>query len=448
MPTNTHQPRIVIVGAGFGGLQAARALRDAPARVTVIDRSNHHVFQPLLYQVATAGLSPADISAPIRHVLRGQKNTEVLLAEVAGVDTAQRVVQLQSPMTGETWTEPYDYLILATGAGSSYFGHDEWERYAPGLKTIPDATAIRRKILLAFENAETELEHDPTRAAAAELTFVIVGGGPTGVELAGAIAELARHDLARDFRHIDSTTARILLVEAGPRILPAYPESLGNDTVRQLEHMGVEVKTHTLVERITDDGVVCNGKFLPARMVIWAAGVQASPAGRWLGVEMDRAGRVFVGPDLSVPDHPEIFVLGDAAHVEQDDKLLPGIAPVAMQEGRYLGHMLSARLGGKSEKKPFRYWDKGSLATVGRAYAVADLGRIKLSGLIGWLVWTVVHIFYLIGFRNRLIVMLQWAWIYLTFQRGARLITLEPRAHAEAGAGTQEPVSMGSGSRS
>ncbi len=447
MPTNTNQPRIVIVGAGFGGLLTARALGDVPARITVIDRSNHHVFQPLLYQVATAGLSPADISAPIRHVLRGQKNTEVLLAEVTGVDTAQRVVHLQSPTTGETWTEPYDYLVLGTGAGSSYFGHDDWERYAPGLKTIPDATAIRRKILLAFENAETELEHDPTRTTAADLTFVIVGGGPTGVELAGAIAELARHDLARDFRHIDSTSARILLVEAGPRILPSYPESLSNATVRQLEHKGVKVKTHTMVEQITEDGVVCNGEFLPTKLVLWAAGVQASPAGRWLGAEMDRAGRVFVQPDLSVPDHPEIFVLGDAAHVEQDGKLLPGIAPVAMQEGRYLGRLLAARLGGKSEDKPFRYWDKGSLATVGRAYAVADLGWIKLSGVIGWLVWTVVHIFYLIGFRNRLIVMLQWAWIYLTFQRGARLITLESRMHVDNGADRQTPMPLGSGSR-
>ncbi len=449
MPTNTHQePRIVIVGAGFGGLQAARALRDAPARVTVIDRSNHHVFQPLLYQVATAGLSPADISAPIRHVLRRQKNTEVLLAEVTGIDTAERLVRVQSPTTGETWTEPYDYLILGTGAGSSYFGHDEWERHAPGLKTIPDATAIRRKILLAFENAETELEHDPTRTASAELTFVIVGGGPTGVELAGAIAELARHDLARDFRHIDSTSARILLVEAGPRILPSYPEALSKDTMRQLERMGVVVKTNTMVQQVAEDGVICNGQFLRAQLVLWAAGVQASPAGRWLGVEMDRAGRVFVRPDLSVPDHPEVFVLGDAAHVEQDGKLLPGIAPVAMQEGRYLGRLLSNRLKGKPAKKPFHYWDKGSLATVGRAYAVADLGWIRLSGLIGWLVWTVVHIFYLIGFRNRLVVMLQWAWIYLTFQRGARLIILEHPARAGTASEQQEPIPAGAGTRS
>jgi NADH dehydrogenase len=449
MPTNTDQPRIVIVGAGFGGLQAASALRNAPARVTVIDRSNHHVFQPLLYQVATAGLSPADISAPIRHVLRGQQNTEVLLAEVASVDTAQRQVHVQSPTTGEAWTEPYDYLILATGAGSSYFGHDEWERYAPGLKTIPDATAIRRNILLAFENAETELERDPTRSAAADLTFVIVGGGPTGVELAGAIAELARHDLARDFRHIDSTSARILLVEAGPRILPTYPEPLSARTKRQLERMGVEVKTDTLVERVDEGGVVCNGELMRAQMVIWAAGVKASPVGRCLGVEMDRAGRVFVLPDLSVPDRPEIFVLGDAAHVEQDGKLLPGIAPVAMQEGRYVGRLLTARLRGKTAEGAFRYWDKGSLATVGRAYAVADLGWLRLSGLIGWLVWTVVHIFYLIGFRNRLVVMLQWAWIYLTFQRGARLITLEHPARADTGAKAQSEIpAAGSGARS
>ncbi|HEU5368468.1 MAG TPA: NAD(P)/FAD-dependent oxidoreductase [Ktedonobacterales bacterium] len=413
----TH-PRVVIVGAGFGGLQAARALRKAPTQVIVIDRRNHHLFQPLLYQVATADLSPADISIPIRAALRRQRNTEVLLAEVTGVDVEGRRVLL-----GER-SVSYDYLVLATGAQHSYFGHDDWAPYAPGLKSNTDATAIRREILLAFEAAEIETNPEKRQAL---LTFVIVGGGPTGVELAGAIAGLARKSIVRDFRHIDSSASRILLVEAGPRLLAAFPETLARKAQRELERHGVEVLTNAPVEQVDADGVVIAGKRVAAQTVIWAAGVKASPAGKWLGAETDRAGRVIVGPDLTVPGHPEIFVLGDTASATQDGKPLPGVAPVAMQQGRYVARAIRRRLAGKKESKPFHYRDKGNLATVGRSYAITDLGFIKLTGFIAWVTWLVVHIFYLIGFRNRLLVMIQWAWSYLTYQRGARLITEERR---------------------
>ncbi len=413
----TH-PRVVIVGAGFGGLQAARALRKAPAQVIVIDRRNHHLFQPLLYQVATADLSPADISIPIRAALRRQRNTEVLLAEVTGVDVEGRRV-----LIGER-SVSYDYLVLATGAQHSYFGHDDWAPYAPGLKSNTDATAIRREILLAFEAAEIETNPEKRQAL---LTFVIVGGGPTGVELAGAIAGLARKSIVRDFRHIDSSAARILLVEAGPRLLAAFPETLARKAQRELERDGVEVLTNAPVEQVDADGVVIAGKRVAAQTVIWAAGVKASPAGKWLGAETDRAGRIIVGPDLTVPGHPEIFVLGDTASAAQDGKPLPGVAPVAMQQGRYVAKVIRRRLAGKKEIKPFHYRDKGNLATVGRSYAITDLGFIRLTGFIAWVTWLVVHIFYLIGFRNRLLVMIQWAWSYLTYQRGARLITEERR---------------------
>ncbi len=412
------RPRVVIVGAGFGGLQAARALGHAPVQVTVIDRRNHHLFQPLLYQVATADLSPADISVPIRAALRHQRNTEVLLAEVTGVDVEGRRV-----LMGER-SISYDYLVLATGAQHSYFGHDDWAQFAPGLKTTSDATAIRREVLLAFEAAEMETNPDKRQAL---LTFVIVGGGPTGVELAGAIAGLARKSIVRDFRHINSATARILLVEAGPRLLAAFPDKLARRARCELEHVGVEVRTGTAVEQADADGVVIAGERVAAQTVIWAAGVKASPAGTWLHAETDRTGRVLVERDLTLPGHPEIFVIGDTASVTERGKPLPGVAPVAMQQGRFVARVIRRRIAGVKERVPFHYRDKGNLATVGRSFAIADLGIIKLSGFIAWVTWLVVHIFYLIGFRNRLLVMIQWAWAYLTYQRGARLISEERR---------------------
>ncbi|HEU5348495.1 MAG TPA: NAD(P)/FAD-dependent oxidoreductase, partial [Ktedonobacterales bacterium] len=353
-----ERPRVVIVGAGFGGLEAALKLRNAPAQVTVIDRNNHYVFQPLLYQVATAYLSPADISAPIRNVLRRQRNTDVLLAEVTNVDVSVRQVLIRDQTTGVERSVPYDYLVLATGAGQSYFGHDEWESYAPGLKSIPDAIALRRKVLLAFEEAEMIAGEDPERVRAL-LTFVIVGGGPTGVELAGAIAELAHRTLRGDFRHIQVTSARIVLVEALPHLLNAYPESLSDKATRKLQRLGVEVRTSERVEQVDEDGVVVNGQRIEARTVIWAAGVKASPAGAWLSAETDRAGRVIVNGDLTIPGHPEIFVLGDTASATGDDgKPLPGVAPVAMQQGRYVGKTIRARIEGKEHPRPFKYFDK------------------------------------------------------------------------------------------
>ncbi len=415
---NEARPRVVIVGAGFGGLKAARALGRAPVQVTVIDRRNHHLFQPLLYQVATADLSPADISIPIRAAVRHQRNTEVLLGEVTGVDVAGRRVLMGDRSVS------YDFLILATGAQHSYFGHDDWAPFAPGLKSNTDATVLRREILMAFEAAEIEPNPDKRRAL---LTFVVVGGGPTGVELAGAIADLAHKSIVRDFRHIDSSMSRILLVEAGPRLLAAFPESLARKAQRELEHLGVEVKIGEAVEGVDIDGVIIAGQRLATQTVIWAAGVKASPAGKWLCAETDRAGRVLVERDLTVPGHPEIFVIGDTASLTQRGKPLPGVAPVAMQQGRYVAKMIRRRVAGEKGRIPFHYRDKGNLATVGRSYAIADLGAIKLSGFIAWVTWLVVHIFYLIGFRNRMLVMIQWAWSYLTYQRGARLITEERR---------------------
>lgn len=409
-------PRVVVIGAGFGGLQAARALRHAPVQVTVIDRSNYHLFQPLLYQVATADLSPADISAPIRSILRKQENTSVILAEVTGVDTkTQRVLMHERSL-------PYDYLIIATGARHSYFGHNAWEPFAPGLKSIDDAALLRRKILLAFEAAEIETDPEKRRAL---LTFVLVGAGPTGVEMAGAIAELAHKTLASDFRHIDPRDARILLVEAASRILLAFPEALAAKAERALTHLGVEVKTNAPVEAIDQDGVVMAGQWLPTQTVIWTAGVAASPAGKWLGADMDRAGRVRVLNDLSVPDQPNVFVLGDTARLAQDDKLLPGTAPVAMQEGRYVAQVIARRVTGKKSFPPFYYHSRGNLATVGRAFAIVETPSSQMSGFLAWVIWLVVHIAYLIGFRNRLLVLLQWAWEYVTRQRSARLITCE-----------------------
>ncbi|HKT38245.1 MAG TPA: NAD(P)/FAD-dependent oxidoreductase, partial [Ktedonobacterales bacterium] len=357
-------PRVVIVGAGFGGLEAALKLGRAPVHVTVIDRNNHYVFQPLLYQVATAYLSPADITAPIRTVLRRQRNTEVLLAEATAVDVAQREVRVRDEITGAERSVPYDYLVLATGAGESYFGRDDWATYAPSLKTIPDATALRRKVLLAFEEAELMAASDPERVRSL-LTFVIVGGGPTGVELAGAIAELAHRTLRGDFRHIDVTSARIVLVEALPRLLNTFPESLSEKATRKLERLGVEVRAGERVEEVDADGVIVAGKRIASKTVIWAAGVKASPAGAWLGAESDRAGHVIVNGDLSVPGHPEIFVLGDTASATGDDgKPLPGVAPVAMQQGRYVGRTIRARVEGHEQTRPFKYSNKGNLATI------------------------------------------------------------------------------------
>jgi NADH dehydrogenase len=412
-------PRVVIIGGGFGGVRAAHALRHALARVTVIDRNNHHVFQPLLYQVATADLSPADISAPIRGMLRDQRNAETLLAEVTGIDVDARKVIARDQFEGREFTIPYDYLIVATGAGPSYFGHDEWAGDAPGLKSLTDATAIRRRILLAFEAAELEQDTDLRRAW---LTFVIVGGGPTGVELAAAIAELSRRALVDDFRHIDPSQARILLVETAPRLLNAFPESLAQDAERDLKRLGVEVRTGQAVQEVDGEGVVIAGERIAAKTVLWAAGVSASPAGRWLNVETDRAGRVLVQPDLAVPGHPEIVVLGDTAHLEENGKLLPGVAPVAMQQGTYAGRRVLRLLHGQ-QMKPFHYVDKGNLAIIGRRAAIADFGWLRLHGFVAFVVWAMVHIFYLINFRNRLLVMTEWIWAYLTAQRGARLIT-------------------------
>ncbi len=418
-----RKPHVVIVGAGFAGLRAARALAHVPVRVTVVDRSNHHLFQPLLYQVATAELSPTDIAAPIRGILRRQRNSEVLLAEVTGIDVSERRVFARSRAiegaAGEIVLD-YDYLILATGAGQSYFGHDEWAAYASALKTIPDATALRRKILLAFEAAEQE--GDPARQRQL-LTFVVVGGGPTGVEMAGAIAELARKALRDDFRHIDPASARILLVEATSRLLAAFPLSLAKAAQRKLTRMGVTVRLNAAVEQVDAEGVRIAGEDVPAETVIWAAGVQASPAGKWIGATTDRAGRVVVGGDLTVEGHREIFVLGDTAAAQQGGKLLPGVAPVAMQEGIYAARVIQARVAGQPAPKPFHYFDKGYLATVGRAYAIGRIWRLSITGLLGWLLWAGVHILYLIDFRNRLLVITQWTWAYVTFRRGARLIT-------------------------
>jgi NADH dehydrogenase len=407
---------IVIVGCGFGGLAAAMRLARYPLHVTVIDRNNHHLFQPLLYQVATAGLSPADIATPIRSVLRRPKNTEVLLGEVTGIDLKNQCVLLRER------TLSYDYLVVTTGARHSYFGHPEWEKFAPGLKSIQDATNIRTRILLAFEQAENET-HEQTRKAL--LTFVIVGAGPTGVELAGAIAELAHVALASDFRQIDPRSAQIILLEAGPKILSSFPDVLSTQAQQALENLGVLVRLNVRVEDVSEDGVVASGERIYARTVIWAAGVVASPAGQWLNADMDSVGRVKVSPDLSLPGHPNVFVIGDTATVlGVNGKPLSGVASVAMQQGVYVGAMIARELRGTHDERiPFYYVDKGNLATIGRAYAVVAIGSLNLSGFLAWVIWLVVHIFYLIGFRNRLLVLIQWVWAYMTFQRGARLIT-------------------------
>lgn len=406
-------PHVVIVGAGFAGLHAARGLGDAPVKVTVIDRTNHHVFQPLLYQVATASLSPADISAPIRGVLGKQRNTDVILAEVTGVDVQEQRVLMHD------LSVPYDYLILATGARHNYFGHDEWEQFAPGLKTLQDARAIRQKILLSFETAEQEKDPEKCKEL---LTFVVVGAGPAGVEMTGAVAELTHKALVSDFRHIDPALAHILLVEAGPRILATFPEKLAKKACAALIQRGVDVRTSATVEAVDEHGVVIAGEHLAAKTVVWMAGVRGAPAGKWLGAELDSAGRIKVLGDLSVPGHPNIFVIGDNASVMRKGKPLPGLAPIAIQEGRYVASVIANQVLGKIRKSAFYYRDRGTLATVGRSYGVVAMGKMRLTGFLAWATWLFFHIFFLIGHRNRFIVIFQWALAYFSFKRTARII--------------------------
>lgn len=418
-----HLPKVVIVGAGFAGLTAAKALSKAPVHVTLVDRRNHHLFQPLLYQVATAGLAPTQIATPIRSILSKQRNTDVVLGEVSGVDTARKAVIVNGKPLA------YDYLILATGARHSYFGRDEWERFAPGLKTLEDATSQRKRILLAFERAE--LEDDPVERARLT-TFVVIGGGPTGVETAGAIAELARKALACDYRRINPRCARIILVEAAPRVLGAFPQDLSEHARCALERLGVEVHLGAAVSACDAEGVTLGGERIESRCVIWAAGVQSSPAAKWLGVEADRAGRTMVSEHLRPRGLEDVFVIGDcAAATGPDGKPLPGVAPVAKQQGAYVAKAIE-RLLKRAPLKPFAYADLGAMATVGRKAAIADFRGFHLRGFIGWLVWSAAHIYFLIGFRNRVAVTLDWIWSYLTFERGARLITgaLDEAPHA------------------
>jgi NADH dehydrogenase len=413
LATDPERPRVVIVGAGFGGLSAARSLAKAPVDITVVDSRNYHLFQPLLYQVATAALSPADIASPIREILRDCRNVSVRLAEVTGIDIAAKEVAAGPSRI------PFDYLIVATGARHSYFGHDRWADHAKAIKTIDDATALRRRILLAFERAETE----PDEAERLRLlTFVIVGGGPTGVELAGAVAELARGALKGNFRAIDPSMARIILVEAGPRLLPGFAERLSDVAAADLTALGVEVKVSTMVTDCDDAGVALGPERIGSRTVVWAAGVEASPAGRWLAAGTDRSGRVLVAEDLSLPGHPEIFVIGDAALVrDRDGRPLPGVAPAAKQEGRYVAGAIQSRIQSR-KPSPFRYRDPGALATIGRRRAVAQFGRFCLSGGIAWCLWSIAHIYFLIGFRNRIAVAMNWAWSLASSKRGTRLI--------------------------
>jgi NADH dehydrogenase len=407
-------PRVVIIGAGFGGLEAAKKLSGEAVQVTVVDRTNYHLFQPLLYQVATAALSPADIAAPVRAILSKCENMEVILAEVQSIDVNARKVKM---VDGEL---DYDYLILATGARHSYFGHPEWEKLAPGLKSLEDAVEIRRRILMAFEYAE-KISDEAARKAA--MTFVIIGGGPTGVEMAGAIAEIARYTLAKDFRHIDPSQARVVLVESEPRVLAAFPEDLQISAMRQLVDLGIEVRTGIHATNLSEQGLQVGDEFIPCRVKIWAAGNNASFVGHSLGAPIDRVGRVIVNEDLSIPGHPEVQVIGDLANFSyQTGQPLPGVSPVAMQQGRHAARNILAMIDGR---KPQRFWyfDKGSMATIGRNKAVADLKLVHLSGIPAWLAWLFVHVIFLVGFRNRLAVLFQWAWAYFSFNKGARLIT-------------------------
>ena len=412
------RPRVIVVGGGFGGLEAAKSLAHLPVEITLLDRKNHHTFQPLLYQVATAGLSPAEIAAPIREIFAKRENVEVLLGDVLGFDLDRRIVKVRE------FELPCDYLVVAAGATHAYFGHDKWEPFAPGLKTVEDALEMRRRILLAYELAEREAaltgHHRP-------LNFVVVGAGPTGVELAGTLAEIARKSLSQDFRHIEPAKTRVLLIEAGPSVLSAYPEDLRQSAVKQLQRLGVEVRLNSAVTEVQPGKVLVGEDVISAATVLWAAGVSASPLGRALGAPVDRAGRVLVEPDLSVPGHREVFVIGDLASMKDAaGKPLPGVAPVAMQQGRWVARQIAADLAG-NPRKNFHYFDKGSLATIGRAAAVAQFGKVHISGFLAWLSWLFIHILFLIGFRNRILVMFQWAWSYLTYERSARLITGESR---------------------
>lgn len=418
-PALGRQPKVIIVGGGFGGLAAAKALADAPVEVVVIDRRNYHVFQPLLYQVATAALSPADISSPIRTILRGQKNCEVALGEITGVDVVNRRVLLVGGHVA------YDYLVLAAGAAHAYFGHDEWAALAPGLKGLEDATELRRQILLAYESAEFEGSDDERRAA---LTFGIVGAGPTGVELAGAIQEIAGKTLPEDYKHIDTRTTRVILFQGGDRILPQFAPELSARAQHDLENMGVEVRLNSRVTNITPQGVCLGREFIPVRNVFWAAGVQASRLGQSLGVPLDNAGRVIVGPDLAIPGHPEVFVVGDMAAAKSADTgtPVPGVAQGGMQMGRHAGRIIAEAIAGRASpanRKAFSYVDKGSMAVIGKARAVAQIGRFKFGGFFAWLMWGGIHIAFLVGFRNRLQVLLSWLWGWLLNSRDARLIT-------------------------
>ena len=418
---NESLPNVVIIGGGFGGLYTAKELAEKAVRITLVDRTNHHLFQPLLYQVATAGLSPADIAQPIRHILKEAKNIEVVMAEVDRIDTSSKQVH-----TAQGLIFPYDYLVVAAGARHSYFGHDEWERFAPGLKSLEDALELRRRILNAFEAAEMANSDEDRRAA---LTFVVVGAGPTGVEMAGAVAELARHTLAEDFRRADPRATRVLLVEGVSRVLPAFREDLSRSALKQLQSMGVEVRTGAMVKEVTNLGVTVNEEFVPSRTVIWAAGNAAAPIGKSLGAETDRAGRVIVNEDLTVPGHPEVFAIGDmACFKHQTGQPLPALSPVAMQMGRHAAKNILSRLQGQ-KLAAFRYFDKGTMATIGRNKAIADLKFVRFGGYLAWLSWLFVHLIFLIGLRNRLMVFFQWTWAYLTYGRGARLIygTFKPQ---------------------
>jgi NADH:ubiquinone reductase (H+-translocating) len=417
-PQQLRVPQVVIVGGGFGGLAAAKALRKAPTRNILIDRTNHHLFQPLLYQVATSVLSPSQISSPIRGILRKQKNTTVIMGEVTGVDKEQRCVFVNSP-DREHVPVHYDYLILATGVRHSYFGHNEFEKFAPGLKGLADALAIRNKVLEAFEQAEAEEDPKLHRDL---LTFVLVGAGPTGVEMAAALAVLVHTTLRSDFRRIDPTKARIVLIDAAPKVLGTFAPDLSAAAQKQLENLRVEVRLGHAVDKIDEEGVIVAGERIASKTVIWTAGVAPSPAGKWLGAETDRAGRVRVQTDLSVTGHPEIFVIGDTASLDQDGRPLPGVAQVAMQQGRYAGKLISRRVVGKNGLKPFRYFDKGNMAVVGKGYAILQSGKVRLHGLIAWFAWAFIHITFLAQLGLRISVFLQWAWLFLTGERGSRLI--------------------------
>ncbi len=426
------RPRVVIIGGGFGGIAAAHALRRAHVDITLIDRTNHFIFQPLLYQVATAALAPSDITAPIRWVLRSQKNTEVLMAEAREIDTERRVVRVDDDLRELA----YDYLILAPGSRHSYFGHDEWEPYAPGLKAIEDASEIRRRFLLAYEIAE---KSDDPKEQQEYLTFVIVGGGPTGVELSGAIPFIAKKALVAEFRRVDTRRTKVILVEAGPRILPSFPEDLAQHAYRDLADLGVEVRVNSFVTKVERDGVWVGGAKIPARTAFWAAGNKASPLGKFLGAPLDTAGRVKVIDDLSVPGHPEIFAIGDLATFQQEGRLVPWVAPAAIQQGAFAAKSI-IRDTRRQPRKKFHYFNKGDLATIGRSRAIADFGRVRFTGRLAWFLWLFVHIMYLVGFRNRIVVLIEWAYAYFTYQAGVRLITdverYKPPAQPPTVAGT------------